>query len=718
MEVIETSLKGKNSAENKQTLLEYSSQSINNEAITFANDSWYKAIIQSTQDGFWLSDMDGNILETNTSMCKMLGYTYKELISMKISDFDVSFLNRPEALKQNILKNKQSGGVIFDAQHKCKDGRIIDVSVSLKYLDIEPGYFFCFHRDITEQKKLCQQIKESESRYRALVELSGRVGEAVVMLQDNEDVKGLQIFVSNEWAHITGYTKKELSIMTFCSLLHPRYRTSFLASHNLKAKGRNSQKCFEMSIIRKDGIEVPIEVTSGPADYMGNRVNVAYIRDITERKRIEENLIQSNQRYKNLFENAPIAVAERDFSEVKKFFLDLDNRGVTNYKEYFKNNPEQILTYFNLTKLIGFNQALLEFYETDNSQEIIEMVIESIKSKTEYWKFFYDIYTNLADGKTRFQNEESVITVKGTKKTINSIVTVVPGCEDTLSRVYTSIIDITELANSTQEIANYQEHLEEMVKERTQQIYRTQKKLKKSLQAEKRLSRDLQNKIVERVNFTRALVHELKTPLTPIIACSDLLLSRLKQEPELSLANNIHIGANRLSKKVDDLLDLAKGEAGVLKLSRRMIDPLKMLEEAISYFSLNIKNEEYNIVLDVQEEIPKIKADKERLIQVIFNLLDNAVKYSPHNKTIIVKVSKQYSWLNIAVSDQGIGISKENMRYIFQPYKRFGKTKEGIGGLGLGLFISKQIIDLHRGSISVNSVKGVGSTFTIRLPIS
>jgi len=713
MEVIETSQKRK-----RQNPLDYPTQLLIDRSLPFLNDSWYKTIIQTTLDGFWLSDMDGNILETNDSMCRMLGYGQQELIKMKISDIDIRFINDPEKLKQDILQHRIDGGAFFEAQHKCKDGHIIDVSVSLKYLDIEPGYFFCFHRDITEQKKSRQQMKESEDRYRALIELSGKVGEAVVMLQDTENVKGLQIFVSNEWAHISGYTKEELLQMSFFDLLHPGYRKSSLIRHNLKVKSHNLPQYFEMVIIRKDGKEIPIEITSGYANYMGTRVNVAYIRDITERKIVEQKLLQSNKRYKNLFENAAIAVAERDFTEVKKYFDYIEKQGVTNIREYFKNQPEQILICYNLTKLIGFNPALLDFYEAKNAQEILAMVIESIKSRTEYWQFFYDIYTNLAEGKTQFQMEEKVRTIKGINKTGNLIVTVVPGCENNLSRVYLSIIDITELKNKAQELLKYQQHLEEMVKKRTQQIENTQKKLKKTLRAERKLTRDLQNKIIERVNFTRALVHELKTPLTPVIACSEGLLSSLKQEPELSLANNINIGANRLYKKVDDLADLAKGEAGILKLNCRRTNPLTIIEEATSYFDLDIKNKGYKIVVDLPKELPKIKADKERIIQVLFNLLDNAVKYSPYNKTINVKAYRQDSWLKIEISDKGIGIEEQNKKYLFQPYKRFTKTKKNIGGLGLGLYISKLIIDLHKGNISVISEKGVGSTFIVSLPVS
>ena len=100
MEIIETTQKEKNSTKEKQNLLTYRAQSINNEDISFISDSWYKNIIQTTLDGFWLSDMDGNIIEVNDSMCKMLGYSSSELKSMNISDVDMERLNLPEEIRK------------------------------------------------------------------------------------------------------------------------------------------------------------------------------------------------------------------------------------------------------------------------------------------------------------------------------------------------------------------------------------------------------------------------------------------------------------------------------------------------------------------------------------------------------------------------------------------------------------------------------------------
>jgi len=141
--------------------------------------------------------------------------------------------------------------------------------------------------DITERKLAEDELRESEERYRALMNLGGKLGEAIVMLQDTERGNAIHVAISTEWPRITGYSRKELLGMSFLDLLHPRHRQASLTRHRRKMGGEIIPGLFEMSIIRKDGTEVPIEVTSAYTTYRGERANVAFVRDITERKQAE-----------------------------------------------------------------------------------------------------------------------------------------------------------------------------------------------------------------------------------------------------------------------------------------------------------------------------------------------------------------------------------------------------------------------------------------------
>ncbi len=144
--------------------------------------------------------------------------------------------------------------------------------------------------DITERKRAEQALQESEQRYRALVNLGAEAGEAVVMLQDTEQEMAVQRFVNDEWPRVTGYSREELLSMSFFDLVHPKHRQASMERHQRKMRGEVIPGLFEISVIRKDGTEVFVELTSAYTTYKGERVIVCYIRDITERKRTEEQL--------------------------------------------------------------------------------------------------------------------------------------------------------------------------------------------------------------------------------------------------------------------------------------------------------------------------------------------------------------------------------------------------------------------------------------------
>ncbi len=145
-----------------------------------------------------------------------------------------------------------------------------------------------------------EELQESEERNRALLDLGTEVGESVVMLQDTERGEGIQTFVSYMWPHITGYPKEELLGMSFFNLVHPESRQTSIERHRKKMAGKSMPGLYELSIVRKDGTEVPVELTSTSTTYKGQRANVVFIRDITERKRAEEQLRGSREQLRAL----------------------------------------------------------------------------------------------------------------------------------------------------------------------------------------------------------------------------------------------------------------------------------------------------------------------------------------------------------------------------------------------------------------------------------
>ena len=255
----------------------------------------------------------------------------------------------------------------------------------------------------------------------------------------------------------------------------------------------------------------------------------------------------------------------------------------------------------------------------------------------------------------------------------------------------------------TYTLNKYAQTLEIQAEERTVEL--TQKN--------KHIEEQLNNKM----RYTRALVHELKTPLTPLLASSDFLCSELEDKISLRFAKNINEGALNLSKRIDELLDLAKSETGMIDVNPQPVDLKYIVKNIIDHIKPEITKKNLNFNSLIPHSIPIINADEERLRQVILNLLDNAIKYTQIDGHIALKIFEKDAGVVIQIKDTGIGIDEKEMEYLFEPYSRLENGLIRTGGMGLGLFISKTIIELHGGRISVKSQRGIGSSFNVWLPI-
>ena len=246
-----------------------------------------------------------------------------------------------------------------------------------------------------------------------------------------------------------------------------------------------------------------------------------------------------------------------------------------------------------------------------------------------------------------------------------------------------------------------------------QQLIIYARELREHVENERQLRRELER----RIEFTRALVHELKTPLTSVLLSSEILTHNLPEGPLSRLATTIYQGASNLNERIDELLDLARGEQGMLKLKLSLVDPLQMLRALADEFAVIISSRGQTLILDLPPSLPKLWADAHRLRQVVLNLLSNASKFTPEEGRITLKARDEETRLVIEVQDTGPGIAKEEQERLFEPYHRLESDRERFSGLGLGLALSKRLVELHGGKIWVESEPGKGSKFSFSLPL-
>lgn len=217
--------------------------------------------------------------------------------------------------------------------------------------------------------------------------------------------------------------------------------------------------------------------------------------------------------------------------------------------------------------------------------------------------------------------------------------------------------------------------------------------------------------------FVANVAHEFRTPLTIIKGNVDLVvkggLGNVTSEQKEMLDGAIRV-ANRLSRLVNDLLDISKIESGKMKLKKDKVDINRIIEENLSVFAKLIKDKKQTLKKDLSKDMPAIDADLDKITQVFVNLLSNAIKYSPAGGSIVVKSIALEKEIMVEVSDTGEGIAPEDLDKVFDKFTRV--TAEKKEGTGLGLPIAKDIVVLHYGRMWVKSELGKGSQFAFTLP--
>jgi PAS domain S-box-containing protein len=245
---------------------------------------------------------------------------------------------------------------------------------------------------------------------------------------------------------------------------------------------------------------------------------------------------------------------------------------------------------------------------------------------------------------------------------------------------------------------------------------KSQAKIEKLYTEEKSLRDKLQKEISRRAQYTHTLVHEIKTPLTPVLASSELLAESLTEEPWSSLAKNIYRGASILERRIEDLLDLANIEVGNMKFVPVTLDLRKTVSGVVSMVKSGLEANKQSISVQMPEKQVLVTADDDRLYQVLLNLVNNAAKYSGGGTEIAIEVTTDAKEACVTVSDQGRGMSAETLKHVFEPYFREDHTHPD--GLGLGLPLSHHLVQLQGGRMWVESKPGKGTTVGFSLPLA
>lgn len=453
----------------------------------------------------------------------------------------------------------------------------------------------------------------------------------------------------------TGYARDELLNLTYWDITPQDYAADEARQReSLQATGRFGP--YQKEYIQKDGNRYSVQLNGVLIrDTSGRELIWSIVEDITGRLQAERALRESQERYQRLVE------------DIGDKFVIYSHKALTGELTYISSGVEKV---FGITK----EQAIGRFWD-----KMINWYPDSLEHA-------YFVATQIAQGKIEFvQFEMSFVHPDGSERTI--LASAHPANDASGDLCIEGIAeDITERKAAEEALINARQEAE---------------------RANEAKSRFLSN-----------MSHELRTPLNAILGFSQLLELESSNNPYLKYIKAIKNAGTHLLALINEVLDLARIESGRIDLKLEPVEVLPLIEECLSLVRTQADKREVQMTHAVLPE-KVLHTDRVRLKQVILNLISNAVKYNRQGGKVHVETreSEVPGYLRIMVIDTGIGIAEQKMGELFQPFNRLDAAKSGIEGTGIGLSITRQIVELMGGTVGVESELGVGSTFWFELPV-
>ncbi len=597
--------------------------------------------------GYHSLNAEGLIVQINDTELDWLGYSRNEVVGkLRFMDFVT-----PDSRKvfQNNFPIFIERGWVKDLEFDLvrKDGSIFSVLLNATAIKDEHGQFLKSRStifDITERKRVETALRESEEKFRLLVE----VAPVAIIISDNA---GQIILVNNQAEVLFGYNHTELLGQPVETLLpehlraaHVHHRASYMAEPRVRQMGIG----LELFARRKEGSVFPVEIQLSYIETQAGLMVMSFVLDITERKRAAQALRE-----------------QRDFLQ-----LIIDNV------------PDLIMVKDRSGRFQMVNDAAAQVYGVTPAAMIGLADADVNTNETEIAFFLQKDRETLAAGRVSFIPEELI-----------------------LNRYYqTSKIP---LMNSAGEYERLLVVASDITERRI-----AEQALQQALEKERELG-ELKSRFVSMAS------HEFRTPLATILALTETLTAYRQKMTDDQIGGRlvkIQIQIEHLKDIMDDVLQLARMQARRVEFNPAVMDLDALCRSVLDEFQSR-PDITHRLVYTCDEALRNVRLDKKLMRQIINNLVSNAIKYSSADTTVTIALNYTGEALVLRVSDEGIGIPEADLKHLFEPFHRAANVGT-ISGTGLGLTIIKESVELHGGIITVESQVSVGTTFTVRIPLT
>jgi PAS domain S-box-containing protein len=645
-----------------------------------------KESVKASGVGLWDWNLQTNEVYQSPEWKKQIGYNDDELKSGNEAykeHLHPDDIKEAEEQIKSILEGKQD---LFEIEYRFrhKDGsyRWMFGRASIKRDHHgKPMRLYGSHVDITEIKLAAEEIKKSETKFKTLYE---SIDDAIFVLKD-----GVFLESNSKVYKMFGCSKEDVigeSVFKFSPEKQPDGRlSSEKGMEKVNAALGGETQRFEWTHCRFNGSLFDTEMSLNKLELDGVVFLQAIIRDITERKQAEEKI--------KILAHAVQSTQESVVLTDKNYVINFVNDSFLKTYGYKK---EEII-----------NQHISFIHSVNNNPEVIKEILTHLEKK-ESWHG--EVLNTTKDGRD-FPIALSISPILDEGGEIISF--------GAIQR------DITEQKKREDDIIKMNATLERKVDERTKQLSLINENLNSEIEERIRAAKALANAKVEldlatesKNEFFSRVSHELRTPLNGILGFAQLLeMGDLDSRHKKGVSQILKSGKQML-ELVNEVLELSKTDSSKFTISMEPINLKGIIKETIEINQPFADESDVKIKFENSEGKDLfVKADYQKLMKVLSNILNNAIKYNKKGGLVTVKTAEtQDNNIRISITDTGTGVAAEELHKLFMPFQRIGTEISILEGTGLGLAVAKKLTETMNGTIGAESEMGTGSTFWIELP--
>jgi two-component system NtrC family sensor kinase len=726
-------------------------------------------IAEMGDDGIIVFDEDYRIEFANTIASELTGYSKEKLMGMDfrrlLSERDIGYLDQ----MHSEVGADESKRVCTEMEVVTEKGLKRDADVCITIAKKEKGGFqtYAYLRDITERKRMEREIRDATKRFEKIAEMGD---DGIIVFDEDSRIE----FANQMASEIMGIPKDQILRQEFFSLIGKRDE-EFLEEMVMRGEGMGEKVCTEMSLHTPKNQVKETEVCIAPAQSEDGRIKTyAYIRDITERKKFERALRESEEKYRNLFDRVRhglyISTKEGHFVDCNQAMWGL--LGYQNKEEFLKvdiardlyMDPKDRETFMALVEKEGFVKDFEVDWKKKNGEKITVLLATTAKRDGKGKIIGYEgLNIDITDRKKmeRELKEANDFLMNLIESSVDGIIVTDmkgdilifnKGAEDLLGYKSEEVVGRMNIRSI------YQPGVAKEVMEKLRSpdyggvgkltsfpifhrrkdgeliegdlsaslIYDEKgkeiasvgifKDLRERLKMEREL-REIQQallqseKLAAMGRLTSQIAHELNNPIYGIMNTLELLKTEIPPESKRRKILELSLSEiQRLSEMLRNMLSFSKPE----EEKRRPVKIDELIEGILLVMEKQMREANIKVKTSFDEGIPEVMASTNQMRQVFLNIFKNAKEAMPKGGTLFVRTSKEDNRILIRIQDTGTGIPEEIKDKIFEA---FFTTKQKVKGVGLGLSVCYGIIKDHAGDIKVESKEGKGTTFAISLPI-